>query len=390
MISIRILLVPMVALLLAATQANAQFGGSIQRAEQTNIDSEVSGGIGNTLFEDTAPSLYPGEEADLGPQFLVITKPRQTWVSGYGDVQYFYTSNATLTETDPIDTGLFVSTLQAAFDPTPFWIGDRGVSAPQRSQGGAYDSKGMMDDKKMWEAPEPTSPFGGYLAPRVGFRYQWYIYNDEYTLPGAAIPLNLDFDVMTVFSDVRFAWGDGWVAGVGFEWNRLLGYDGQLGITEDLQEFYTEYVPTWRIAKTFTFSDEMFLSFEYFGAYRFTWTQNIAGIGITDTNINDRLDTNFRIAYTQEVFDKLYVQPWYRFQYSYYPHYQLPGFPTGQVVERNDILNTFGLTITYALTDWASIRAFVNYDIKDADQLPGLLDYHNLNAGGGLSLTVKF
>jgi hypothetical protein len=354
---------------------------AFQRQEQFNSTQEGSG-LGPTIFEGTAPSLYPGETQDIGPQYLVTLKPKQHWVSGFADTQFMYTSNALLSEEplgQEVSSGLIVATVQAAFEPTPFFIGETGVTAPTSPSNDpkAIDDPKFMDSKNMAQEA-PSGEDGFYLAPRVGFRYQWYIYEPSSEIPLSVFDTNdFNFDVMTVFADTRFVWGDGWIAGVGFEWNRLLGFEPVANY--DYQQFYQEWVPTWRFGKAFAFSDEMVLTAEYFGDYRFTNVDPIAVLGLP-SNINDRTDHGIRIQYSHELLENFYVQPWYRFQYTYWT--QVAG---GQ----NDFLNTVGLTFSYVFTDWCSVRTFVTYDTKDSD-VPFISDYDNLNAGGGVSLSVRF
>src|SRR5687767_15509468 len=56
-------------------------------------------------------TLFPYTTLFRSPQFLIVPKgTRKTWIEGGVDVQYFYTSNALLTEKANDDTGLLIST----------------------------------------------------------------------------------------------------------------------------------------------------------------------------------------------------------------------------------------------------------------------------------------
>ncbi len=315
----------------------AQVPSQVQRMEQFNQQqNDVMLQTGTESGGDqTAPELYSGESKDVGPQFIVRVKPERKWVEGTVDSQYYYTSNMLLTEQRPQDTTILVNTVQVALAPTAFDVA------------------------------------GGKLSPRLGFRYQWYNYGLDKTSNGYN---NFDFDVETVFSDVRYQFGDNFYAGVGFEWNRLLNHEGP---TSDYAEFYKEYVPNWVFGKYFPISDSMMVSVEYFGYYHFT---NVDPIGLTPYYINDRLDEGLRVSYTQELIPDLYLQPFIRFQYSDY---------VNEPLGRNEYLWSAGCSFSYNITKWATARTFVTYDKKDSDN-PIYADYSNINAGGGVTLTVSF
>jgi predicted porin len=91
------------------------------------------------------------------------------------------------------------------------------------------------------------------------------------------------------------------------------------------------------------------------------------------------------------------VQPFYRLQYIYYPHYSdntIVGLTTDPRVGRNDLLNDVGITLVYQFTKNFTARAFVDYQVQNSDYkstAPALsVDFHNLNAGAGLTLDFRF
>jgi hypothetical protein len=72
------------------------------------------------------------------------------------------------------------------------------------------------------------------------------------------------------------------------------------------------------------------------------------------------------------------LQPYYRFGYSHY---------TG--INRDDLLNSFGLSLNCPLTRQVNLRVYVAYDNFHTDG-SAVESYEALTAGGGLNLTVGF
>lgn len=305
----------------------------MQQFNQQQVDMRLN--TGQDATDQLAPELYSGESDDVGPQFIVQSKPRRKWVEATADSQYYYTSNMLLTEQMPIDTTILVSTVQVALAPTPFDVGQT----------------------------------GDQFAPRLGYRYQWYNYGMDKTSNQLN---NFDFDVQTVFADLRYKFKDNWYVAAGFEWNRLLAHEGPVS---DYSEFYKEYDPSWTIGKYFPISDSMALSVEYQGIYHFTVVDPIPA-----QNLNDRVDHAVRVSFTQELIPNLYLQPYARFMYTDYVNVN---------GSRNDYLTTVGTAFTYAINSWSSIRTFISYDYKQSDDVL-FPDYTNFNAGGGLTLNFSF
>jgi hypothetical protein len=278
----------------------------------------------------TAPELYPGESADVGPQYLLIQQMmRRSWVEGALDVQYYYTSNALLTERDKQGTGLLVSTAWAAFAPTPFKLGD------------------------------------GELAIRAGYREQMYNYGLDSTQNQLN---NLDFNVSTVFAGARWLWREQWIFGLGAEYNRFLSHQ------DDWNEFYTELLLAWGVERVFSFSERTQLSLAYAGGYHWTHTDPIP-----TSDVNNRLDTILSVTLTQELLSRLLLQPFYRFQVTHYT----------ESSTRTDIYNTVGVSLSYLFTEWASVRIFASYEVRNSND-DSVQDFQNLNAGGGITFAVRF
>jgi hypothetical protein len=292
---------------------------------------------GGSFAEGTlqAPELYPGEMQDVGPQFLVARpqaapgEKRFNWFEGYADIQYLYTSNALLSENGNQDTGLMVLTVQAAFNLPPFEL------------------------------------LGGTVSPHAGYRHQWWLYSLNDT--GNQLN-NFDFAVSTFFVGFRHNWHDKWVASFSLDYNRFLSLE------DDDHEFYVELAPNWALERNFALGEKTQLTAGYYGAYH--WTQ-------TDPapvkHINDRLDSAFGLSLTTELLPKLFLQPYYRLQWSHY----------SENSDRNDLYNTLGVSAIYAFNDWASIRAFISFESRNSTD-DTVADYHKWDSGGGVTFTARF
>lgn len=280
-----------------------------------------------------APEIFPGEMADVGPQYLVgraqPAAPRHHWLEAFADTQFFYTSNSQLTEKGNRDTGAMVFTLQAAFAPEPFALGT------------------------------------GTATARFGYRHQWWLYSLDKTRSGLN---DTNFSVSTFFTGIRQSWDEKWVASFNLDYNRYLGQD------TDQQEFYTEFTPNWSLERNYQIGEKSLLTLGYYGAYH--WTH---AAPTPSSDINDRLDTTFSVTYTRELLPGLAVQPYYRIQWSHYV----------ENANRNDLYNNLGVALLYSLTDWATIRTTFGFENRNSsDDL--IADYNKIEVGGGVSLSVSF
>ena len=124
-------------------------------------------------------------------------------------------------------------------------------------------------------------------------------------------------------------------------------------------------------------AENKLVSVGYRGYYHFSDTETVAFL---PSDINDRTDHSLTISYTQEILPKLIVQPFYRFQYTYYTEFN----------ERHELLHDLGLALGYHFTPWASVRTFVGYQIKDAESRAVLPDYKKLDVGVGATLVFRF
>jgi len=293
---------------------------------------------------DTAPELYPGEVSDVGPQSIIKYKPRKSYVEAMVDGQYFYTDNMFLDEEDRQETDVFVGTAQIALAPTAYDLGP------------------------------------GKLAPRLGYRHQWYMYgllNDDTvqvfdfeTLTLREMELRkFDFNAQTIFTDARWTMGH-WAFDLGFDYTRLMESD-------DYDQFYYEYVPRWGAQRIFPLYETGALSVGYAGDYRFAET-DLPPPGF-NSDFNSRTDHSLNVAFTQSLCRHAVLQPYYRFKYT--------KFTEGD--ERDDYLHSFGVAVHCFFTQQVGLRAFAGYDMLETSN-PNIPDYRRLDAGGGLNLTFRF
>ncbi|MEM9445213.1 MAG: hypothetical protein AAGA18_07645 [Verrucomicrobiota bacterium] len=319
----------------------------IDQSEQARIRRQLESELTqNTTVEayenaESIPEIIPGEEQDIGPQYLMSIKPRKRWVEGYVDSQYYYTSNVFLSEDTATengeDTGILVSTIEAAF------------------------------------APDPWDFDGDQLYFRLGFRHQWYNYGLDKTENGLN---DLDFDSQTVFTQTGFRFHETWFATVGFDWQRLLGHDSS---EDDYAEFYKEYVPSWSLEKQFPISDDMLFTSNYEGRYYFTEQENF------NTETQDRTSQALTLAYLWTPLQELLIQTYYRFEFSRYTHEKDPN----DLEKRLDWSNSIGMGLYYLPTEWLTLRTFISYDRRDSDR-SAIADYDIYNAGGGISCSMRY
>jgi hypothetical protein len=290
----------------------------------------------NLSTNTEAPELYPGENADVGPQRILRLQPRKTRFEIAADSQYFYTDNAFLSDDNKQGTTLFVNTIQAAFAPEPYAMGS------------------------------------GRFAPMLGFRHQWF----NYDLDAHDNQLNvLDFAAQTAFLNGRYQTGK-WQWYGGFDFTRLLEQD-------NYGEVYREYVPTIAIQRFFPINDNFIIIAGGQFSYHFTDTQTNGAAG---TDVNDRYDATFSLSLNYQVVPRLILQPFYRFQYTHFPEFS---DGVSGISERDDLMHTAGLTVAYYFRSNIAMRLFVSYELKDSDYTSAF-DYSKIDAGGGLALSVRF
>jgi hypothetical protein len=325
----------------------------IVRAQMPNASQQVDSLDQRRQIEQSAqslnnitnvPALYEGETSDIGPQSVVVMKPRRTRIEAFADEQFFYTDNTLLANQSKMDADVLVSTIQAAIAPPPFEF------------------------------------HGGQVAPRIGYQHQWFNYDlaghgtvfvyDANTGFFNAINLDaLDFNVSTVFADA--AWRkQNWVFTAGFDFRQLLD-------SGNYNEFYREYVPRWSVRREFPLSESIACSIAYEGDYRVTETKPPVPPNFPN-GFNDRTDHSLVFVGSYRLCPHAFLQPYYRFEFTHYTQ-----------ISRDDLLNSFGLTLYCPITKQITLRTFASYDLMNTDGFYAQ-NYRKLDAGAGLNLTVQF
>ena len=257
-----------------------------------------------SLDTNNVPALYDSETSDVGPQSVLQMRARRTWIQACADEQFFYTDNMFLADHGKQDANVLVSTVMAALAPTP------------------YNFE------------------GGQLAPRLGYQHQWFNYdligsssletvNNQYFGSPAGLDV-FDFNVSTVFADVSWR-RQNWQFTLGADFRRLLD-------SGSYNEFYREYVPRLSVSRDFSLNSTAGISIGYQGDYRVTETAGPVPTGF-GTDYNDRTDHGIYVVGSWRLCSHAILQPFYNFQFTHYTE-----------INRDDFLNSFGLTLYCPLT----------------------------------------
>jgi hypothetical protein len=300
-----------------------------QNTQQTRQSEQPLAGL---LAGTNAPDLYPGESTDVGPQRILRVNPRPEYFNVLLDSQVFYSDNANFAQGKFIlDSTVYVNTVQAAFTTPDFKLGP------------------------------------GKLTLTAGGISQWYNYgNNKMTA--------LDFDAQTLFVGSRYTLNN-WMISLGGSYTRLVNQPNYNDQT------YQEYLPVLAVQRIFPVNDRFIFVVGNQVDYHFSSVPAVQGAGPTE--INNRLDDITSLTFNWQLTRHLILQPGYRFQYSNYRYGS-----TDWTTDRNDYLNSFGVTLAYYFNKNVSVRTFFNYNIKESDD-PSTV-YHEYNGGLGGTLTVSF
>lgn len=315
--------------LICAKTLHAQ-PAAVQQLQNNQIERQLPVPMPNLTPGTNAPELYQGENMDVGPQRILRLKPRTTYFDLLFDSQFFYTDNANFAQQPAaIGSAVFVNTVQATLAP-------------------------------------PASRLGpGQFAAAIGLSSQWYNYGDNRVA-------SLDFDAQTFFVSGKYTLGK-WQFGPGMNLTRLVNQ-------ENYNETYREFLPNFSVQRVIPLNDRMFFSLGDLVDYHLTRVPGALG---TRTDINDRFDDIASLTFTWQITGHFIVQPFYRFQYSYYQHNALA------TSDRNDFLQSFGLTAAYYFNKNISLRAFYNYNRRQTDD-PATPAYLEMNGGLGATLDIRF
>jgi hypothetical protein len=303
---------------------------AVQELQNNQMAQQLQAPLPGLLAGTNAPELYQGENEDIGPQRILRLNPRPDYFDVLFDSQFFYTDNANFAQNpNMIPSGVFVNTLQAAFTSPVMKLGS------------------------------------GKFTATAGFASQWYNYENNRMSP-------FDFEAQTFFVGAKYNLGN-WQFGAGGNYTRLLNQ-------ANYNQTYTEWMPTLGVQRIFQIGNKMLFSVGDQIDYHFTAVPSVAG---SRPDINDRFDDTVSLTFSWQLTSHLILQPYYRFQYSNY-HYD-----TLMTSDRNDYLNTFGVTLFYYFNKNTSLRVYFNYNRKQSDD-PLTPSYHEYDGGLGGALDLKF
>jgi hypothetical protein len=330
-----------IALLFSGINAGHAQPAAVQQIQNTRLNQQ------SPLFPSiatgtNAPELYQGENTDVGPQHILQLVPRHLYFNLLLDSQVFYTDNANFAPTrEKIGSTVFVNTAQAAFVPKDMTLGD------------------------------------GKFTSSLGVASQWYNYEND-SMAG------LSFDAQTAFAGAKYALGK-WLFALDLSCTRIVSQP-HYGLT------YQEILPAFTVQRFFPINNSMLVAIgdqvdyhfsdQQNSSYTYTSGTNVIS-GSTYTEINNRLDNIINLTFTWQLTEHLVLQPAYRFVYSNYR------YNTAQNSDRNDYLNSAGVSLAYYFNKNFSMRTFFNYSAKCSDD-PNASTYHETDGGLGISVNVLF
>lgn len=264
----------------------------------------------------TVPELFAGELDDVGPQYLLMEKPRSRALTLWTDLEITGTSNATLVETNPT-----FSTITSA-------------------QAGV-----------IWQAA-PRPRWGGIFRWEAGARAQAYRYG---YLTGVKQLVNFveidrnNFDL--IGAHVRADWQRGpWLAGL-----TLRGTTMRSTLTRRV--FYDEVALEWQLYRHWSLAARRTLVVGLEGADRVSETDSY---GLLPEGYNDRVEQSAVVVLDQALGARWHLQPTARVLATRYTN---PGR------NRTDWHASARLTLVYALSQQAELRLSGGYDRRDSTEL---------------------
>lgn len=315
----------------------AQSAANIEQFERSQRQSQFPAVRPLDLSTNTeAPELYPGENADVGIQRILRLKPRRTYFEAVADSQFLSTGNAYLSDENKVRATLYVNTIQLAFAPEAYRLG------------------------------------GGQAAPSVGVRSQWFNYNMDERHGNLS---RLDFDAQTAFINEKYQIRN-WLLFGGFDFTQLLDqsrYDVQ----------YRECVPALGFQRFFPVTENLVFAL---GGQIEEHITSAPAQSQAPSDVNDRFDCVASVSLSYEIVRRLVLQPYYRFEYTHYRHFS---DNTTMALSRVDFVHTVGASLAYYFGRHFAARIFTTYETQYSDYSHAF-DYHKVDAGGGLTLDLRF
>ncbi len=161
----------------------------------------------------------------------------------------------------------------------------------------------------------------------------------------------------------------GWTATAGLDYLRMMS-------SSDYHTFYQEYDPHVGLWRLISLNPNMAFLLGYEGDYH---VPNGTTFQL-EPDFNQRLDQGFFATYTQTLWRRVAVQPYYQFKYTLFAHED----------SRHDFLNSLGISLYYAVCPAFNIRGYFGYDIRRSNRTALGPDYEALSAGGGVTFDFRF
>ena len=332
--------------LIAAAALQAQVNPGVAQADHNQTQRDTEKVLRAAQPGQALPPLYEDESADVGPQ-SVLRAIKQPWFRGTLDAQSFYTDNMFYQNKDEQSAGVAVTSLEAAFMTRPC-----------------------------------ITPYASYRA-EAGYRHQFFNYFGHENVQGTLDASDFDFDSSTAFANVT-AQTKNYQFGIGVDYTRLLGFKPVR--EDDYDEFYSEVVPRWSVQRNFRVCDRSMVSLAYLGSFHFSdeappvldpsTPSYIHLTGLADDR-SERWEHTFIAAYSVALPHHLVAQPYYRFQFNDFVN-------TG-----NYLIQTVGLSVGWYPCANFALRGFVGYNWSSAENSDAV-EYTKLDAGGGVSATIRF
>ncbi len=329
---------------IAAAQS-AVIETSVVDSANRQLESSLAGRKKTKKKIPDIPMLYDGELEDSGPQLLLLEPPPHDWFQFLCDTQFYFTSNATMSERNTTGTDVFALTAQGAITPKPFAL------------------------------------LGGKVFSSAGFRYQHFRYGllsgTDKQINNSYLPVDsMDFAAYTPYA--QFDWRSGpWTIGLGARFSAYRSLDSD-------HTTYQEWAPSLQAGRSFSLGDNQQISFGGDFTYRFSHSFLPPGVSLPPgwfySDQNDRYDLGLTLAYTAVLGENWMIQPSYRFQFSDY---------TQTSVSRQDYYHILSLTVAWHVNEYLSLRGFCSAEFRDSTD-DVVADYKNLNGGLGLMGVLRF
>ncbi|MFA6959357.1 MAG: autotransporter outer membrane beta-barrel domain-containing protein [Opitutaceae bacterium] len=227
----------------------------------------------------------------------------------------------------------------------------------------------------------------GVLTPSIGLSFQRF----NHGIGNGNTYNDLDFDSYSIPLSLRYRFGANWDATLGVNTNAVYSLDGSAA---GYHEIFRSYSPSLGLHKLISLSQNQILSLGTGLSYAYTKSDRDsvpAGFTPFRDDRNDKWDASLDAAYYY-LHGQWTVGPYARIGYSYYLHYQESALlPPAVNVDRQDLTFSVGLSVTYAITPWASARVFTSFEDRESLGDSAFdYGYSNTNAGLGLTLSASY